>query len=202
MKTGETFAEFKSIADKLVKDIQEEWKDIKTKWAPAEEEAIQRFEELKNNFKTTLNALDKEMQNWKNSNRQELDAVKEKIDHLYVQLNLGKAEGMQSFEEQKQKITTEWNAFKLKLEQMPEYQTMQNKLKEELIDWRIKLDMMKVQFALGKMEVKDSWKNISEELGKEAGHLGKAVEAGAGIAGEKLDQFEGEIKKIFDKFKK
>jgi hypothetical protein len=39
-------------------------------------------------------------------------------------------------------------------------------------------------------------------LGKELDHLGKALEAGAGIAGEKFDRFESEVKKIFEKYRK
>lgn len=201
MKTQEVFTEFKSIAENLVHKIKEEFTDVKSKWAPVEEEAIQRFEELKADFNETLTAIDKTLQEWKAGSREEADAIRLKIDELRVQLSLGKAEGMEAFEEQKKKISAEWSLLKMKLEQHPEFPKMEQALKQKFMDWRIRLDMLKIQFSLGKMELKDGWKNISSEIGKEAEHLGKAVEAGAGIAGEKLDQFEIEIRKIFDKFK-
>jgi hypothetical protein len=64
------------------------------------------------------------------------------------------------------------------------------------------MEMIKIQFSLGKMELKDNLKEISSDLGKELDHLGKALEAGAGIAGEKFDRFESEVKKIFEKYRK
>ncbi len=201
MKSNEKTDEFKAIAENLVRTMKENWNDLKSKWAPAGEEASQRFEDLKQQFKNTLKLVDENMQQWKSTHREEIDDVKRSIDELYVRLNLGKAEGMEAFENQKREISREWSLLKMKLEKLPEYQNMQQQLKQELMEWRIRLDLMKIQFALGKMEVKDSWKNISSEISKEAEHLGKAVEAGAGIAGEKLDHLEIEIRKIFDKFK-
>lgn len=194
--------EFKNIADNLVKNIKEEWSQITSKWAPAEEEATRRFEEQKEKFRTTLNTLDVELNKWNNSGREELESIKQKIDELHVQLTLGKAEGIEAFEAQKKNITEKWTQLKQALEKFTEYNRMQTALKQELLDWRIKMDMLKIQFSLGKMEVKDSWKNISQEISREAEHLGKVVEAGAGIAGEKLDHFEEEIKKLINKIRK
>jgi hypothetical protein len=50
------------------------------------------------------------------------------------------------------------------------------------------------------MEWKQDWKHFSSELGREVDNLGKALEAGAGIAGEKLDRVEEELQKIFKKY--
>lgn len=202
MNTKDSLNEFKAIADKMVKNIKEEWTDVKSKWAPDEEESSRRFEELKLKFRGTLDTLKQNINTWKEENQDEINSLNQKIDEMQVQLSLGKAEGLDAFEEQKKKISLQWNLLKLKLEQHPRYHTLQQELKEEILNWRIKMDLLKIQFALGKVEVKDRWENISGEISKEVEHLGKVVEAGAGIAGEKLDQFEVEIKKIFEKFKK
>ena len=57
MNTKESLNEFKAIADKMVKNIKEEWTDVKSKWAPDEEESSRRFEELKLKFRGTLDTL-------------------------------------------------------------------------------------------------------------------------------------------------
>ena len=202
MKTQDTISNFKAIAEKFVNTIKEEMTDIQQKWAPAEDEASRRFEELKLKFHNSLNEIDKELASFKTAQVQHLEELKRHIDELKVQLNLGKAEGLEAFETQMKKITTAWNILKMKLEQHPEYVVMKNEIKDDFLSWKIKLDMMKIQFSLGKMELRDNWSSISSELGKDVEHLGKAVEAGAGIAGEKLNQMEDELKVFFDKYLK
>lgn len=91
---------------------------------------------------------------------------------------------------------------KFQLEEQPQYQEVKEKVGKELNEWRVRLDILKIQYSLGRMEWRDNWKNISSDLNKEMQNLGKAIEAGAGITGEKLEKVEDEIQKIFNKYKK
>lgn len=201
MDNKETLKAFKAVADSLVKNIRTEWRDFKSQWAPIEEEAIDRFEGMKQSFSDSLRKLETHLDGWKDTGGDAMREIRRLVEELHLQLSLGKAEGLEAFEEQKQRIYETWKQLRHRLEESPEFNHMESGLKKELIEWRVRLDMMKIQFALGKLEMKDRWKDISEEIGREAENLGKAVEAGAGIAAAKIDYFEDELKKIYRKYK-
>lgn len=201
MDSKETLSAFKDVADSLVNNIRTEWRDFKSKWAPLEADAMDRFEDMKQSFSSSLTRLEKQVAGWTDTGQESLKEIRSLMEELRLQLSLGKAEGMEAFEDQKQKISDTWKKLRSRLEERSEFAHLESGLKKELMEWRIKLDMMKIQFALGKMEMKERWKDISEEIGREAENLGKAVEAGAGIAAEKIDHFEDELKKIYRKYK-
>jgi len=178
---------FRKIAGKPSQTIKEEWKDLQNQWAPEKEEAARRFEELKDKYRIVLSEIEDQLRERKDEGFHELEKL---IDELRLQLALGKAETLEAFEEQKRSITHRWTLLRARLESHPAYQPMA----EKLMDWRVKLDLLRIQYALGKMELKSDWKDISSRLRTEFGYLEKAVESGAGIAGEKIEQLEAEVK--------
>lgn len=190
------------MAEKAIGTIKEEVDDFKHRWAPEAEIVAGRFEELKVQFLKSLDEMDANLHDWLKQHPEEIAKIRQVIDETRVQLALGKAESLEKFEEQQKKIIAQWNILKSKLEAQPDYQTVKEKVGKELNEWRVRLDILKIQYSLGRMEWRDNWKNISSELGREMDNLGKAIEAGAGIAGEKLDKVEDEIQRIFNKYRK
>lgn len=202
MKTNEVFNTLKSMTEKAMGTLKEEVSDLKNRWAPAAEEAGNRFEMLKTDFKESLTAMESKLAMVLSADDARWTELRQKIDELKLQLALGKAESLEVFEEQQKKIQLQWSILKANLEKIPEYNLLQDEVKSAFNDWRVRLEIIKIQFSLGKMELKDNIRDISNDLGKELDHLGKAIEAGAGIAGEKFDRFESEVKKIFEKYRK
>ena len=202
MKTNEMLNSLKSMTENALGTLKEQVSDLKHKWAPEAEEAANRFEALKSDFKESLGAIEQKLVGVLRPDDARLAELKQKIDELRLQLALGKAESLEMFEEQQKKIQLQWSILKANLEKIPEYNSLQDEVKSAFNEWRVRLEMIKIQFSLGKMELKDNLKEISSDLGKELDHLGKALEAGAGIAGEKFDRFEREVKKIFEKYRK
>jgi hypothetical protein len=202
MKTNEVFNTLKSMTEKAMGTLKEEVSDLKDRWAPAAEEAGNRFEILKTDFKESLTAMESKLAAVLSADDARWTELRQKIDELKLQLALGKAESLEVFEEQQKKIQLQWSILKANLEKIPEYNSFQDEVKSAFNDWRVRLEIIKIQFSLGKMELKDNIRDISNDLGKELDHLGKAIEAGAGIAGEKFDRFESEVKKIFEKYRK
>jgi hypothetical protein len=202
MKTNEMLNSLKSMTEKALDTLKEEVSDLKQRWAPEAEEAANRFEVLKADFRESLTAIEQKLGSVLRPDDARLAELKQKMDELRLQLALGKAESLEKFEEQQKKIQLHWSILKANLEKMPEYNSLQDEVKSAFNEWRVRLEMIKIQFSLGKMELKDNLKEISNDLGKELDHLGKALEAGAGIAGEKFDRFESEVKKIFEKYRK
>lgn len=202
MKTNEMLNSLKSMTEKALGTLKEEVSDLKHRWAPEAEEAASRFEALKSDFRESLGTIEQKLVSVLRPDDARLAELKQKMDELRLQLALGKAESLEKFEEQQKKIQLQWSILKANLEKIPEYNSLQDEVKSAFNEWRVRLEMIKIQFSLGKMELKDNLKEISSDLGKELDHLGKALEAGAGIAGEKFDRFESEVKKIFEKYRK
>jgi CHASE3 domain sensor protein len=192
MKTESLENSFRKIAGKIGQTIREEWSDLQTQWAPEKEEAALRFENLKEKYRATLQNIEQQAIEKKEEG---LEKIQDLIQELRLQLALGKAETLEAFEEQKSAITHRWSVLRNHIESNPAYRH----LGEELMDWRVKMDLLRIQYALGKMELSSNWKDISSKLKTEFGHLEKAAESGAGIAGEKIDQLEEEVKAGFER---
>lgn len=198
MELKQMIGNFKSMAEKAVSTIKEEADEFKHRWAPESHVAADRFEELKKKFSAALLGMESAIKEQLAHLPAEGEKIQRAIDELRVQLALGKAETIEAFEAQKKTILQQWKLLKLELEKQPAYKDLSRHVDE----WRVDLELLKVQYALGMMEWKKNWNNISAELGKEMDNLGKAMEAGAGVAGEKLDKVEEEIQRIIRKYSK
>lgn len=192
MYTDSIQQQFQKIADKVSQTIRQEWQDLQSEWAPEREEAAKRFEQLKSRFSAILKELEKEVGQSTEKGKEDLQRL---IQELRVQLALGKAETLEAYEEQKENITRQWHKLRASLAHTSTYHQFQ----EQLMDWRVKLDLLRVQYALSKMDLKSDWKEISSRLKKEFGHIEKTIESGAGIASEKIDQLEAELRVRLDK---
>lgn len=200
MEVKELIGNFKAMAVKAISTVKEETDDFKDRWAPEIEEASNRYETLKKKLEASVVVVENLLKDQLNQHPEEFKKIKTTIEDLKLQLTLGKAETLEAFEEQKKQILVRWKLLKSQLEELPEFYEIKDRINHQLDEWRVQLEVMKIQFALGRMEWKQDWKHFSSELGREVDNLGKALEAGAGIAGEKLDRVEEELQKIFKKY--
>lgn len=202
MKTEQSLNAYRTIADDLVKRLKEEY-DIRTAdWVDVEETATERFEKLKKSFSNNLNHLDRTMHEWVNALPSHVEKVKGLMDVLRVQLHLGVAEGVEELERQKKAITRTWKEMVLHLRDMPGFQSMDERLQADILNWKVQLDLLRVQIALGRMEANRLGAHMSDEIREDVKAIGKAVESGAGIALEKVDELEVALSQLLEKLKK
>ena len=202
MDFKELIESFRSMAYKAVDTVKEEIEEFKDRWAPDVATAMDRFEDLKKRLEASLHNVGNLVEEHLIPHPEELKKIRLTIDELRLQLVMGKAETLEAFEEQKKQILVRWKLLNAQIEELPGLGELKDHVNRQLNEWRVQLEVMKIQYALGRMEWKENWKNISSDLGKEVDNLGKAMEAGAGIAGEKLDKIEEEIQRIVKKYAK
>lgn len=202
MDFKELIESFRSMAYKAVDTVKEEIEEFKDRWAPDVATAMDRFEDLKKRLEASLHNVGNLVEEHLIPHPEELKKIRLTIDELRLQLVMGKAETLEAFEEQKKQILVRWKLLNAQIEELPGLGELKDHVNRQLNEWRVQLEVMKIQYALGRMEWKENWKNISSDLGKEVDNLGKAMEAGAGIAGEKLDKIEEEIQRIVKKYVK
>lgn len=202
MDFRELIESFRSMAYKAVDTVKEEIEEFKDRWAPDVATAMDRFEDLKKRLEASLHNVGNLVEEHLIPHPEELKKIRLTIDELRLQLVMGKAETLEAFEEQKKQILVRWKLLNAQIEELPGLGELKDHVNRQLNEWRVQLEVMKIQYALSRMEWKENWKNISSDLGKEVDNLGKAMEAGAGIAGEKLDKIEEEIQRIVKKYVK
>jgi len=202
MKTEQVLNAYRTIADDLVLRLKKEYETRSADWVNVEESASERFETLKKNFSRNLTQLDKDMHAWVDTLPSRVEKVKGLMDVLRVQLHLGVAEGMEELERQKKAITRTWKEMVHHLRDMPGFQAMDERLQTDILNWKVQLDLLKVQIALGRMEANRLSAHMSDEIREEVKSIGKAVEEGAGIALEKVDELEIALSRLLEKLKK
>jgi hypothetical protein len=99
--------------------------------------------------------------------------LKSKLDELMLQLNLGKAEGKEQFEEQKKKI--EAALHEVYEASKKAYNENHDKL-VKLFDsnahaFKTGIEIIQLQFALAKMDVKEDMEKAGKEIGKKMEEL-------------------------------
>lgn len=190
------------MAVKAVGTVKEEVDEFKDRWAPDTVTAMERHETLKRKLEVSLDNVASLVEEQLIPFPEELKKIRLSIDELRLHLMQGHAETLEMFEEQKKQILVRWKVLKSQIEELPGLEELKDHVNRQLNEWRVQLEVIKIQYALGRMEWKENWKTISSDLGKEIDNLGKAMEAGAGIAGEKLDKVEEELQRVFKKYMK
>ncbi len=129
--------------------------------------------------------------------------MKIKIEELRVQLALGKAEGMDAFEAQRVKIDHAMNEF---------YQAGRKNFDESykrslaMFDhnaeaFKTGLEIVKLQFALAKMEAKDELEEKQKEIGEKMLELNQQFKTIQQAAMENMDEVNKQLRENFERMK-
>ena len=141
--------------------------------ALGEMEARDQFEKLKKKFKTRLNSTQQYVET---NGRKAKDEVLQVIDEMKVQLALGKAESLDEFEVQEKKIMRAFRTLEARIDGVIDHEA-EEELHHEMQQFRIKLDMLKVQYKLGGMEARDKFEERKHELEASMAKLKAKIEA-------------------------
>lgn len=138
---------------------------------------------------------------------EEANELRAKMDHLKVQLALGKAEGRDAFEEQKGKLD----------HAMRDARNMANSLSDKVgteigddlhglkQSLQAKMEIMRLKYALGKADAKDELEEVRKDLSHRVASLKakakKRMDENESEAEEKWDDFKDEMKEAFTHMK-
>lgn len=202
MKSNDNTTAWSRIADQVVQEVRQEWQHVKAKTPEWEEAFKDRFEDMKAAFRASLKEVRNEMNDWKEDGKESLASLQEKLAVLEKQLQTARAESYSVIEEESKRILEYWHALRNRIEDRPEFQKLRDELKEDWMSWRVKMDLLRVKFNLGKLEAEDSWKRFQEVFEERKQELKSSIEQGAGIAAEKLNAFEKELETLVQRIRK
>lgn len=132
--------------------------------------------------------------------------VRASLEELQVQLALGKAETRDAIEEQCKKLNSSvheagkgYDDLKEKAE--TQYHELADEFNEFVEKFKTKLDVLRLQAALGKADLQDEMKEKKEELTQKLAEVRKKTEENKDKAEDKWDDFKEEIGEAYDHFK-
>lgn len=194
--------------NKYLQDWMKELDDLDIHLKMDTDEVVEAFEKQKSSFQSFVSESKDKLE----AKINELDLgekgteLKTKLEELQVQLALGKAETRDAFEEQRKNLTSslhdatkEYDGLKEKAE--GQYKELADEFNELTEKFHTKLDVLRVQFALGKADMQDEMKDKKEEIAQKLAEVRKKSEENKEKAEDKWDDFKGEISEAYGHFK-
>jgi len=157
-------------------------------------EAEDKFEELKTEFAAHAEAIKQNLEAKAND-----EEVKRMLDELRLQLELGKAEGKDAFEAQKKQIEEKLSELQAYVKKQGEsdFKDLKEDAEEFAERLQQQLDLLQLNFTLGKADAEDELRKRQQELAAKAQELRKKVEEVLDGSSEKVDDFSSEMKEAY-----
>jgi len=190
-----------SFIDKAINGLKEaavELEEFQVQVALGKAEAHDKYEDLKKAFSARLGKIRQDLKHEENHSEELL----KKLDELHFQLLTGKAETLKVFNEQKEKIFKEINAIENELKMKMAGTELYLKLSDELKKFRIKMEILKLRFELGKMDVADDFEAMKAEFSKKTEELKELFAKGEHIAEKNWELFRDKVAEAYAHLKK
>ncbi len=196
---------FGKIAEKIsagLKKAQKEIEEFALQASLGKAEAGDKFEELKGEFREKAGEWKQFFSNLKSSNQEKADKLKSQLDELQLQLSLGKADAKDYFFEQRKKILNALHELESGLNDNPELNERMNEFKSEIEKFKLKLNILELQFELKAFKGKEKMKEAMDVAGIEIDKLLMKAELQWDEAKKKSGDFTKEIAAAFEHLKK
>ena len=169
-----------------------------------ERHAGQTKEEIQNNFEKTKLAFSDKIEASKlklaradNLTQEKKDAIKGKLEHLQIQLTLGKAEGKDAFELQKKKISEAIQEVDNEIQS--DINVIDDALGYACDEFDAELEEMDIEFQEDIDDTKRRLGEIKTELKESIQNVRQKIEAKKKITGSKVTDLKGEFSDQLDK---
>ena len=165
-------------------------------------EARDTYEELNTIFDKHLHQSKVNVESIKDLSKEKLTALKTIIENLQVQLALGKAETKDVFETQQAKIVNALNQLEEFIKNNKFANEQYSHLLLEMGKFKIKLDILKMRYELGKLEARIEFKDKKKELAKKIDEIEERLTMKKDTVTNAWSDFTEEISKAYAHFKK
>ncbi len=193
--------------EEQVKQFAKEWRtrleDMQVQFSLGKMDATEAFEKQKNYFRDLTVKMKSDLDKAGDSTKENVTELRGKLDDLFVQLSLGKADGKDLFEEQKKKIEVSMNEVLASAKQLYNqgFDSMLKMYDNNSNAFKTGLEILKLQFALGKMDSKDEAEKLRKEMTDKMNDLTANFKNAENLAKENIDLWNEKMKEGFEKMK-
>ncbi|MBC7383963.1 MAG: hypothetical protein H7296_13415 [Bacteroidia bacterium] len=196
------------------KQMEEQAKKFTTEWHKRMEElqlqfslgkmdAGDAFEKQKDHLRNMVVSIKEQLDTATGLAEEKGIALKSKLEDLRLQLSLGKADGTEVFEEQKKKIEMAIHEVydEGKKALSTGYDQMLQLFDNGTTAFKTGLEVVKLQYALGKMEAGDEQQKVRKELSDKMNELNEQFKNAQHTAMHTMEEFSKQLKEGFEKMK-
>lgn len=198
--------EFRASLDKKLDALEHRALALEAQLTQTKDQAMQRLEQRKQQLRDLLKQVQGDVQKSKEMAEQAKIEVQAKLEHLQVQLALGKADARDTFEEQRAKTLKALNEFESIAEQKLKGAAFESgKVWEDLVDRTSTLEaeyeVLKDRFESEKAKQQVTLESKKEELLAKLGLYKDQLKAKRMAAQAKADVFESDMRQGLDQIK-
>ena len=198
--------EFRASLDKKLDALEHRALALEAQLTQTKDQAMQRLEQRKQQLRDLLKQVQGDVQKSKEMAEQAKIEVQAKLEHLQVQLALGKADARDTFEEQRAKTLKALNEFESIAEQKLKGAAFESgKVWEDLVDRTSTLEaeyeVLKDRFESEKAKQQVTLESKKEELLAKLGLYKDQLKAKRVAAQAKADVFESDMRQGLDQIK-
>lgn len=190
-----------SVIDKIAEGLRKtavELEEFQLQLALGKAEAADQYESIKKKLNTFLQKIDAKI----GHEVPDTSALRGKLDELRVQLVLGQAESREVFTEQKKRILKAIDDLEKSLNNSGIAARLKLRIKSELRVFRIKLEILRLRFELGKLKMKKVVKTRRDEFIKKTQQLRTRLIRKNSELEKNWEHFSDEMDKAYSHLKK
>jgi len=198
--------ELRASFDKKLDALEHQALALEAQLTQTKDQAMQRLEQRKQQLRDLLRQVQADVQKSKEMAEQSKTEVQGRLDHLQVQLALGKADARDTFEEQRTKILKALNEFESVADQKLKGAGFESgKIWEDLVgrtsSLEAEFEALKGRFEHEKAKQQGVLESKKQELLTELVLFKDQLKAKRGVVQAKADVFETDMRQGLDQIK-
>jgi len=198
--------EFRASLDKKLDALEHRALALEAQLTQTKDQAMQRLEQRKQQLRDLLQHVQADVQKSKEMAEQAKTEVQAKLEHLQVQLALGKADARDTFEEQREKTLKALNEFESIAEQKLKGAAFESgKVWEDLVDrtstLEAEFEVLKDRFESEKVKQQGTLESKKEELLAKLVVYKDQLKAKREVVQAKADVLETDLRQGLDQIK-
>ncbi len=188
---------------KFAADWQKSIEELKMQFSLGKMDAADAFEKQKDTMRNMVVNMKEQLDKATDVAEEKGAELKAKLEELKVQLALGKADGTDAFEMQKKKIELAMHEVYVEGKKIfnDNYTQLLQLFDNNAQAFKTGLEIVKLQFSLGKMEAKEEAENARKEIQEKMNELGEHFKATQQTAMQNMEAFNKQMKEGFEKMK-
>ena len=194
-----------SLTDKIINGLRkaaEELEQFRIQAALGKAQAKDVYEEAKKKFNTYVHEAKLRLDDAKEIAKEKSIQLKIVLEELQVQLALGKAETKEVFEEQRKKITHALSSLEALIRSNKTSSEYYSKLLMETEQFKIKLDILRMQYKLNKLSKFEKLDSTKTDFFKKLSDIKNRLAKKEQEAEGKWEHFREEISDAYSHLKK
>lgn len=189
---------FKDQLGKLINRAQTEIDDLRVKINLGKMDGADLFEEMKKELKESFHEITSEL---REEGTETLNSIQSQIETLQVQLALGKAEALDTYEEQKTKINKAIDELEGNIKDSRSKLSYDLKIKihNEIEKFKLKMDVLQIRYELGKLDLKENVETKTRQFRQE---FDKLLSELKDEASDKVEEYGKNLKDAYESLRK